>query len=27
MRNKIEKDSTNPDIIQTVWGIGYQFKE
>lgn len=27
IRNKIEKDSTNPEIIQTIWGIGYQFKE
>lgn len=27
IRNKIEKDSTNPEIITTVWGIGYQFKE
>ncbi len=26
IRNKIEKDSTNPEIITTVWGIGYQFK-
>lgn len=27
IRNKIEKDSTNPEIILTVWGIGYQYKE
>lgn len=27
IRNKIENDSTNPEIITTVWGIGYQFKE
>ncbi len=27
IRNKIEKDSTNPEIIQTIWGIGYQYKE
>lgn len=26
IRNKIEKDSTNPEIIETVWGIGYQYK-
>lgn len=26
IRNKIEKDSTNPEIIMTVWGIGYQYK-
>lgn len=27
IRNKIERDSTTPEIITTVWGIGYQFKE
>ena len=27
IRNKIEKDSTNPTIIHTIWGIGYMFKE
>lgn len=27
IRNKIEKDSTNPEIIHTIWGIGYQYKE
>lgn len=27
IRNKIEKDSTNPEIILTIWGIGYQYKE
>lgn len=26
IRNKIEADSSSPRIIQTVWGIGYQYK-
>ncbi|MDC7783993.1 response regulator transcription factor [Priestia megaterium] len=25
LRNKIEPDRTNPQYIQTVWGIGYRF--
>jgi len=25
LRNKIEKDATNPEIVQTVWGVGYKF--
>lgn len=24
LRNKLEQDSTNPQIIQTVWGVGYK---
>ena len=27
IRNKIEKDSTKPTVIHTIWGIGYMFKE
>jgi DNA-binding response OmpR family regulator len=26
LREKIEKDPTNPEHIQTVWGVGYRFK-
>ncbi len=25
LRNKLEKDPTKPDIVQTVWGVGYKF--
>lgn len=27
LRNKIERDPTTPDFIQTVWGVGYKFVE
>lgn len=27
LREKIEKDSSNPRYIQTVWGVGYRFAE
>jgi DNA-binding response OmpR family regulator len=27
LRNKIERDPANPDLIQTVWGVGYKFAE
>lgn len=27
LRNKIERDPTTPDFIQTVWGVGYKFAE
>ncbi len=27
LRNKIEKDSANPEYILTVWGVGYRFAE
>ena len=26
IRDKIEKDPKNPIYIQTVWGLGYRFK-
>lgn len=26
VREKIEKDPSNPIYIQTVWGVGYRFK-
>jgi DNA-binding response OmpR family regulator len=26
LREKIEKDSTNPKQILTVWGVGYKFE-
>ncbi len=26
IREKIEKDSSNPKYIETVWGVGYRFK-
>ena len=25
LRNKLEKDATRPEIVQTVWGVGYKF--
>ena len=25
LRHKIEEDSTRPQFIRTVWGVGYQF--
>jgi len=25
LRNKLERDVTNPEIVQTVWGVGYKF--
>ncbi len=27
LRNKIEEDSSNPQFIRTVWGVGYRFAE
>lgn len=27
LRNKIEKDTANPEFIKTVWGVGYRFAE
>lgn len=27
LRSKIENDSSNPDFIETVWGVGYRWKE
>lgn len=26
IREKIEKDSANPNYIETIWGVGYRFK-
>ena len=26
IREKIEKDSGNPQYIETIWGVGYRFK-
>jgi DNA-binding response OmpR family regulator len=26
IREKIEKDPSNPEYIETVWGAGYRFK-
>lgn len=27
LRNKVEKNVTNPEIIKTVWGVGYKFNK
>lgn len=27
LRNKIEKDASNPQYIKTLWGVGYKFSE
>jgi DNA-binding response OmpR family regulator len=27
LRNKLEKDPTKPEIVQTVWGVGYKFNK
>jgi two-component system, OmpR family, alkaline phosphatase synthesis response regulator PhoP len=27
LRNKIEKDPTNPKFIKTLWGVGYRFSD
>ncbi|GAA3578963.1 response regulator transcription factor [Marinobacter xestospongiae] len=27
LRNKIERDPAKPDFIQTVWGVGYRFRD
>ncbi|WP_206485498.1 response regulator transcription factor [Thalassotalea sp. G2M2-11] len=27
LRNKVEKDVTNPEIVQTVWGVGYKLSK
>lgn len=27
LRTKLERDTANPDYIQTVWGVGYRFGE
>ena len=27
IREKIEHDSTNPQYIETIWGVGYRFKQ
>ena len=26
IREKIEKDNSKPDYIETIWGVGYRFK-
>ncbi len=26
IREKIEKDTSNPEFIETIWGVGYRFK-
>jgi two-component system response regulator ResD len=26
LREKVEKDPTNPMLIQTVWGVGYRLE-
>ncbi|GLR72513.1 response regulator transcription factor [Agaribacter marinus] len=27
LRSKVEKDATNPEFVQTVWGVGYKFNK
>lgn len=27
LRNKVEKDATKPEIVQTVWGVGYKLSK
>ncbi|MFT5295956.1 MAG: two-component system alkaline phosphatase synthesis response regulator PhoP [Colwellia sp.] len=27
LRNKVEKNATKPEIVQTVWGVGYKFNK
>lgn len=27
LRGKIERDPANPDYVQTVWGVGYRFRD
>lgn len=27
IREKIEEDPSNPDFIETIWGVGYRFKD
>jgi len=27
LRNKVEKNATTPEIVQTVWGVGYKFNK
>ena len=26
IREKVEKDTSNPEYIETIWGVGYRFK-
>jgi len=27
LRNKVERNATKPEIVQTVWGVGYKFNK
>jgi len=27
LRNKVETDATKPEIVQTVWGVGYKLSK
>ena len=27
LREKIESDATNPEVIKTIWGVGYMIEE